>query len=275
LFQISWKTVPVDVPESRVHALYPGLDYEYLLLEPTGRDGEVLPLVVVNHGGPHSAFVASFERYFSALCLCGYVVLMVNYRGSTGFGQDSIESLLGGIGRQDVDDIQSIVEQFVKIGRVDKKKVVVIGGSHGGFLTTHLIGQFPDFYRAAVARNPVINVASMLGVSDLPDWTYTEVGLKFDSKLTPSVDVYNEMLKRSPIVNVDRISTPLLLMMGGKDKRVPNHQSLEMMRALAARGVEVKTLLYPECSHPLTETKSEADAFVNIIKWFADHTKDD
>jgi acylaminoacyl-peptidase len=262
----------MTVPETRVNPRYKSLDYEYILLEPQRKDQSPLPpLAVYIHGGPHGAFIASFELYMASLCLCGYSILLVNYRGSTGFGQDSIESLLGKIGRQDMDDVQSVAEQVASSGAVDKEKVVVIGGSHGGFLTAHAISQFPEFYRAAVARNPVINIASMVGVTDIPDWSFTEVGLQFDVKKLPSAEIYGEMLKKSPIVNVDRIKTPLLLLVGGKDLRVPPFQSLEMKKALDSRGLPVKMLWYPDCSHPITDVKSEADAFVNIVKWFNDH----
>jgi len=216
-------------------------------------------------------FVADFQPYTAGMCLLGYAVLMVNYRGSIGFGQDSVKSILGLIGRQDVDDVQSIVEQVMSSGVVDKEKVVLIGGSHGGFLTAHLIGQFPKFYRAAVARNPVINMATMVGVSDIPDWVFTECGLDFDPKTVATAEDYDTFLKRSPIINADKIETPLMLMIGGKDLRVPTSQGLEMRKALESRGVPVRTLWYPDCSHPLTDVKSEADAFINIIRWFSDH----
>jgi len=240
-------------------------------MEPKSADASRPPLAVFIHGGPHTCFTANFQPYTAGLCMCGYAILMVNYRGSLGFGQDSINSLLGNIGRQDTDDVQAVVEQIVGSGSVDKDKVVVLGGSHGGFLTLHAIGQFPEFYRAAVARNPVVNIASKVGCTDIPDWAFTEAGLDFDPSVVPTSQMYAEMLKRSPLVNVDRIRTPLLLMIGGKDVRVPTSQGLELRRALEARGAPLRVLWYPECSHPLAEVKSEVDAFINIVKWFDDH----
>jgi len=269
--QVKWKTVPVSVPEPRVNPKFPALDYEYVLMEPISAEHRRPPLVVFIHGGPHSSFLADFQPYTAGFCMCGYAVLMVNYRGSIGFGQDSINSLLGNIGRQDVDDVQDVVEQIVASGAVDNNKVVVIGGSHGGFLTLHAIGQFPNFYRAAVTRNPVVNLASKFGCSDIPDWTCTEAGIDFDPMVVPTSEMYGEMLKRSPLVNVDKIKTPLMLMLGGKDIRVPTSQGLEMKKALEARNAPLRVLWYPECSHPISDVKSEADSFINIIKWFDEH----
>ena len=263
--------MPVAVPQARVNPKFPAADYEYILMKPVSAENRRPPLMVFIHGGPHSSFVADFQTYTAGFCTCGYAVLMVNYRGSLGFGQDSINSLPGNIGRQDVDDVQSVVEQIVASGTVDKDKVVVIGGSHGGFLTLHAIGQFPDFYRAAVARNPVVNIASMVGSTDIPDWTYTEAGLDFVPTIVPTSETYGEMLKRSPLVNVDHIKTPLMLMIGGKDCRVPTSQGLELKKALEARNAPLRVMWYPDCSHPLTDVKSETDGFINIIKWFDDH----
>lgn len=271
VLQVTWKTVPVAVPESRVNPKFPAVDYEYILMEPASAENYRPPLLVWMHGGPHASFIADFQPYTAGVCMCGYAVLMVNYRGSIGFGQDSITSLLGNIGRQDVDDVQSVVEQVVASSTVDKDKSVIIGGSHGGFLALHAIGQFPDFYRAAVIRNPVVNIASMVGCTDIPDWAFTEAGLEFNPAVVATSEMYDEMLKRSPVVNVDRIKTPVMLMVGGKDRRVPTSQGLELKKALEARNAPLRVLWYPDCSHPLDEVKSEADGFINIIKWFDDH----
>lgn len=101
----------------------------------------------------------------------GYAVLLVNYRGSIGAGEKSVHYLLGRIGKSDVADcISATKEALTKFDWLDKDKLILVGGSHGGFLVTHLSGQFPDMFKAVIARNPVIDVASMSIISDIPDW---------------------------------------------------------------------------------------------------------
>lgn len=98
-------------------------------------------------------------------------MLLVNYRGSTGAGQDSVDFLLGKVGTSDVSDCMlALREALQRFSWLNPKKVVLVGGSHGGFLVTHLSGQHPDSFRAVVARNPVIDIASMSIISDIPDW---------------------------------------------------------------------------------------------------------
>lgn len=127
--------------------------FEAMLIHQKEKNG---CLVVFPHGGPHSAFSSEFSPHVAVMVSLGYSVLLVNYRGSTGYGQNSINSLPGHIGTQDVRDMQQAAESCLK--EFDFKKAVVYGGSHGGFLTAHLIGQYPDFYSAAAIRNPVIQL---------------------------------------------------------------------------------------------------------------------
>ncbi|KAK2155253.1 hypothetical protein NP493_2091g00008 [Ridgeia piscesae] len=202
---------PVTPPLSASTA--DGLDYECYLLESAEcrQPDTKPPLAVYIHGGPHSVLPTEFIPYLAGLCRCGYSVLAVNYRGSTGFGQDGIESLLGKVGTQDVRDVQNAVEKVLDMDVVDKDRVVVIGGSHGGFLTAHLIGQFPDFYKAAVCRNPVIDLCSMFGTSDIPDWVFTEGGLTFTHAQIANPAIYEELWKRSPIRYVNQVICVLRL----------------------------------------------------------------
>uniref|UniRef100_A0A3B5LEB4 acylaminoacyl-peptidase n=1 Tax=Xiphophorus couchianus TaxID=32473 RepID=A0A3B5LEB4_9TELE len=221
-------------------------------------------------GGPHSVVVAEWLLSTSVLCRMGFGVLLVNYRGSLGFGQDSILSLLGNVGSQDVKDVQSAVESVLD-ARFDREKVAISGGSHGGFLACHLIGQYPGFYKACVARNPVVNLASMIGSTDIPDWCVVEAGYDYSPDCLPDPAVWEQMLNKSPIKYVPQVRTPVLLTLGEDDKRVPNKQGIEYYKALKAKQIPVRLLWYPGNNHSLSKVDAESDGFMNITLWIIQH----
>ena len=225
-------------------------------------------LVVLPHGGPHSCFVGDFSSHVAIMYQLGYSILLVNYRGSTGNGQDSIDSLPGKVGTNDVNDCQQAAE-FCKEKHA-YNSVLLYGGSHGGFLTTHLIGQFPDFYTAASARNAVTHLEAELFVSDIPDWVMCE-GLgtyDFDYKCVGGPEIFAELYAKSPVKYIDSVKTPTLLMIGSVDLRVPPSQGMEYYKALIARKVPAKALIYKEDNHPLDKPQTLADCIVSTILWY-------
>lgn len=118
---------------------------------------------VEHHMSTHLCFVLNKSA--------GYAVLLVNYRGSSGAGQNSLNHLVGRIGKSDVADcVLATVQAYIHYPWVDSNRAVLVGGSHGGFLVAHLSAHYPDMYKAVVARNPIIDVASMAITSDIPDW---------------------------------------------------------------------------------------------------------
>ena len=114
------------------------------------KSGENVPLIVWPHGGPHSVITTDFKNIVMFFCQLGYGVVFVNYRGSLGFGEDNVRSLLGKVGVQDVQDChQATLHVLDTLPHLAKDRVVLMGGSHGGFLVTHLAGQYPDLYKVS------------------------------------------------------------------------------------------------------------------------------
>ncbi|KAM7437971.1 hypothetical protein ABFA07_012488 [Porites harrisoni] len=246
-------------------------EYEAVLIKPVMKDNKKPAMIVFSHGGPHTAYTLDFSLYQACFCKLGFAILSVNYRGSLGFGQTSLHSLPGNVGTQDVQDVQRVAVKVLESGEVDTSNVFVMGGSHGGFLTTHLIGQYPDFYRAAATRNPVVNVAAMASISDIPDWCFFEAGHDFSHDSTPTPQMLTQMLQFSPISHVKKVKTPTLILVGEKDLRVPCSQGKVFYKLLKAQGTETRLLSYPEDNHPLSRVETESDAFINIVRWFHEH----
>ena len=242
---------------------------------PQNNSTEKIPLIVWAHGGPHGVFTIDFDPFVSAFCKLGFAVLLINYTGSTSFTKKSLLELPGNIGTKDVTEVQATVLMCIKRfrGKFDEKNIFYFGGSHGGFLGAHLVGQYPDFYRAAVLRNPVIEISSMAMSSDIPDWCYFETGLDYDQGKVPNEADFSTMLAKSPIRYVKNINAPILIFVGEKDARVPPSQGKSFYKILKGNGKTVKLISYPDGSHPLQNVNVQGDYFMNTLKWFYEHYK--
>ncbi|KAJ7569387.1 hypothetical protein O6H91_01G075800 [Diphasiastrum complanatum] len=228
------------------------------------------PLLLVLHGGPHSVSLTNFSRTNAFLLASGFNLLHVNYRGSIGFGEQALQSLAGNVGRQDVEDILTALDLVIGKGYADPNRVAVFGGSHGGFLTSHLIGQAPDRFITGVLRNPVCNLSSMVGVTDIPDWCFVEAygkdALSTYSEI-PSEKDLSVFYQASPIAHAHKVKVPTLFLLGAQDRRVPISNGFQYVQALRARGLEVKVVVFPDDCHPIDRPQSEFETFVNIGTW--------
>ena len=183
------------------------------------------PMYIIIHGGPFSrAPQDMFLQMRTFLLLQGYTLLVLNYRGSTGYGETFLNELLGHIGDKDVHDcgqlIKLAMDKFADI--VDPAKVGVYGGSHGGFLTGWLIGHpdYKDLFKAACLWNPVINMSFMNSSTDIPDWIYA-CCFNRDNNYQITAEENQVLFAKSPISVAKNVKTPALMIMGGSDKRVP------------------------------------------------------
>jgi acylaminoacyl-peptidase len=258
-----------------------GIPFDAILLTPpatppSGVSQKKRALVVIPHGGPHSCTPTAFSPAYAYLCLqLDAAILHVNYRGSTGFGSASVRHLQGRIGQSDVADLVTATKAALADPEacIDPERVGVSGGSHGGFLSSHCIGQHPDIFKVTAMRNPVTNIPPMASVSDIPDWCYIEAmgpgNYDFSTFGLPKdpVAAFAAMRECSPVAHIDKVRAPTLLLLGAKDRRVPVSQGIEYYHLLKARGVPTKMLLFPEDDHALDKPSTEADQWVASANW--------
>lgn len=231
----------IEFPTERgltAHALY----YRPQNRDYTGPADERPPLLVISHGGPTSATSSALKLGIQYWTSRGIAVLDVNYGGSTGYGREYRERLNGQWGVVDVDDCVNGALHLVEQGEVDKERLIIRGGSAGGYTTLCAL-TFRDVFKAG---------ASYYGVSDLA--ALAEDTHKFESRyLDRMVGPYPEKKElyreRSPIHFIDRLACPVIFFQGMDDKVVPPNQTELMVEALRAKGVPVAYLPFEGEQH--------------------------
>lgn len=242
---------------------------ETIILQQEDSSVNTPPCINMPHGGPHSTTLTAFNANALSFALEGYTVSLPNYTGSLGFGDFYVRKLLGRIGTLDVGDCLASVKHLVRTGIAKEGEGMqyVTGGSHGGFLTGHLIGQYPGYFTAAALRNPVISVGE-ISTSDIPDWYYEEAGIPFKPDSLVDPDVYKKLWSVSPISYVDGVKTPVLLLLGSKDYRVAPTQGKSYYHALKGRGKFVEMLCFKDDTHPIDSVEGSRVSFEATLALF-------
>ena len=218
-----------------------GADVEgWIALPPEGE--APYPTTLTVHGGPHSGFGNIFHFDTQMLCGAGYAVLLINQRGSTGYGSDFANTIMADWGNHDYQDLMAGVDWAIESGYTDPDRLGVFGLSAGGFMTCWIIGNTRRF-KAAVPENPVVNWVSMYGVSDISAW-YAEEELGGKPHEIPEV-----YARCSPITYAHTCTTPTLLIQGEHDYRCPAEESEQFYTTLKANGCTVEMLRLPNASH--------------------------
>lgn len=224
-----------------------GLEAHAFFYAPTNRDrcgppGERPPLIVISHGGPTSATDARFKWSLQYWTSRGFAVVDVNYGGSSGYGRAYRERLNGQWGVVDVDDSINAARFLIARGDVDPERVVIRGGSAGGYTTLCAL-TFRDFFKAG---------ASHYGIGDLEALVHDTH--KFESRyldrlIGPFPEQQALYRARSPIHHTARLASPMILLQGAEDKAVPPAQAQTMFDVVAAKGLPVAYLLFEGEQH--------------------------
>lgn len=240
-----------------------GLGVEGFLFYPDGYEkGERVPLVVDIHGGPASRWGAQIPRFtpwrvYNAL---GIAILIVNPRGSTGYGARFQQGNFKGFGQGDMDDIMAGVDHVIAMGVADPERLGVTGYSYGGFMTNCIITA-TDRFRAAVSIAGGSNYISCYCQCNpvLPRVFYDG---------PPWGETATLYFEHSPIIKAHKVTTPVLFMHGEKDSAVDVSQSIEFFRALSEVGATTELVLYPRESHSIAEPVHWRDYMERTVEWF-------
>ncbi len=241
-----------------------GLDIEAFLTKPlVVSSAGTHPLIVVVHGGPHGQQGPQFSLKAQVYAARGWATLMINYRGSTGYGQRFADAILGDQNGAEARDVLAGVDAaLAAYPWIDAARIGIEGGSYGGQLTNWLVTETGRF-KAAVSMAGISNLVSFNYTSYYHDYLAVEFGA-----YPHEGDLMDRLFHRSPLRRVARVKTPVLLLHGENDNDVPIGEAEQFFIALKDVGVETQLVRYPREGHGLREARHQVDALERTIAWF-------
>ena len=260
-----WSQLNLTEPEEMNYKSFDGIPIQGWIQKPPDFDPKnKYPLILDIHGGPHAAYGWVFDHEFQWMAAKGYVVLYINPRGSTSYGQDFGNIIQYHYPGDDYRDLMAGVDEVLKRGYVDPKKLGVTGGSGGGVLTNWAVTQ-TDRFAAAVSQRDI---------SDWASWWYTADFTLFQPnwfKAPPFQDP-KDYANRSAITFVEKIHTPIMFILGQADYRTPQDSGGEQLfRALKFLKRPTAMVVFPRETHELSrsgEPWHRIERLDNIVGWF-------
>jgi dipeptidyl aminopeptidase/acylaminoacyl peptidase len=239
-----------------------GTEVHGLLTRPADfKAGSPVPMVLFIHGGPNGQDEHSFEFLRQWLATKGYAELNVNYRGSSGRGQDYAKAIAGDWGDLEVKDLLAGVDKAVAMGVADPNRLAITGWSYGGILTDYTTAS-TDRFKAAISGAGVAAPMSFYGVD--------QYILQYDNELQPPWKNLQLYLKLSyPFLEIDkRIHTPMLFMGGTADMNVPLIGGEQMYEALKSLNRPTELVVYPDQFHGFTRPSYIRDRYERWLAWW-------
>jgi len=220
------------------------------------------PLVLKIHGGPMSGSTLRWDALSQLLAARGFVVFAPNYRGSDNLGARYQEAIIHDAGAGPGRDVMAGVEAVKDLGFVDETRIGVTGWSYGGYMTSWLIGNYPDVWRAAMAGAPVTDYVDQYALADLNNF----FGNGFN-KHPWSPEGQAEWREQSPIAYSYRVTTPTLILCNTGDLRVPITESYKLYHALNDVGAPVRFVAYPIPGHFPGDPVHQRDVYDRWVGW--------
>ena len=240
----------------------------FLLKPPAFDPSKKYPLLMLIHGGPQGSFGDNFHYRWNAqmFAAAGYVTAMVNFHGSTGYGQAFTDSISGDWGGKPYQDILKAVGYLHgAYPFIDKDKLGAAGASYGGYMIDWIEGQ-TDIFDCLISHDGVFDLRSMYGATEelwFPEWEYH--GTPWTSP--------EQYTKWSPSMYVKNFKTPLLVVHSANDFRVPLDQGLQLFTALQRMGVPSKLLYFPDEDHFISKPQNAELWWKTLHEWLATYLK--
>lgn len=257
--------VPPEIlvePELIRFKSFDGLEIPAFIYKP--RDSEIgkkLPTIINIHGGPESQYTPGLALLTQYFVHAGYVVVAPNVRGSSGYGKtymalDNVEKRM-----DSVKDIVALREYLKNVPEIDLDKIVLMGGSYGGFMVLACMAFYPDLWAAGVNTVGIVNFITFLEntASYRRALREAEYGsLERDREFLESI---------SPIHSIDKIRAPLFVIHGTNDPRVPLSEAEQVVSKLKEYGRDAELLVYPDEGHGLSKLKNRLDAYPKVVEF--------
>ncbi len=221
--------------------------------------------IVYIHGGPTAQSVNSFNKSIQYLVNQGYFVIAPNYRGSSGYGKEFQDANLFDMGGGDLQDVIGAAEWMKKTGFIDPKKIAVMGGSYGGYLSMMAVTKSPETWAAGVPIVPFVNWFTEVENEDplLREYDLATMGDPIKDKA--------RYMDRSPVNFVDQIKAPLLILAGAHDPRCPPTESEQVASAVKKRNGVAELKIYENEGHGFSKVENQIDAYSRVGEFLKKH----
>jgi dipeptidyl aminopeptidase/acylaminoacyl peptidase len=249
------------------YAARDGLPIHGYLTGPLGASRQNLPLVVMPHGGPWVRDVWGFDPLVQMLASRGYAVLQMNYRGSTGYGEDFHDKGRREVGRAIQDDIEDGTRWAIASGLADPKRIAIVGASYGGYAALFALGHNPDLYRCGISLSGVTDWVKIY--ENLADPEYTIAREHWIEQIGNPNTEESFLRSISPVNFADKITAPVLIVQGKEDRIVPPKQARAMLAALEKAGRKPQSLFLADEGHGIRSRTARVEEFQRIEEFLA------
>ena len=236
----------------------------FLTLPPDAKPGAKMPAILRIHGGPTSQFNTAFNTEWQMLAAHGYAVVACNPRGSTGYGSAFSRAIWADWGNKDYQDVMAAVDGAIAMGVADPDRLGVGGWSYGGILTDHVITK-TDRFKAATSGASEVNYLANYGTDHYQKEWEAELGLPWKNP--------EGWMRISPFFQIEKVTTPTLILGGAEDVNVPLLNAEQLYQALRRLGRDTELVIYPGQNHGISKPSYQKDRYERYLAWYGKYLK--